>query len=108
MCDYSAAACLLDANKQVIYARDARGRVIARQLLGIDEKERLVSFTVYPLETGPGLQKAFLEYDKALAAQLGIQCYAKDDEDRYELAIILANHAWDDGAWDLEEAGLPA
>jgi hypothetical protein len=107
LCDYSAAACLLDANKQVIYARDARGRVIARQLLGIDEKERLVSFTVYPLETEKGLQKAFLEYDKTLASKLGLERY-QDDDAGYDLTIILASYAWDDGAWDLDEAGLVA
>lgn len=108
LCDYSAAACLLDANKQVIYARDARGRVLARQLLGIDEKERLICFTVYPLETDSGLQKAFLEYDKALSTQLGISCYQHDDGDDYDLAIILANYAWDDGAWIPDAAVLAA
>lgn len=108
LCDYSAAACLLDANKQVIYARDARGRVLARQLLGIDEKERLICFTVYPLETDSGLQKAFLEYDEALATQLGIPRYQHDDGDGYDLAIILANYAWDDGAWIPDAAVLAA
>jgi hypothetical protein len=107
LCDYSAAACLLDANKQVIYARDPRGRVIARQLLGIDEKERLVSFTVYPLESEKGLQKAFLEYDKTLASKLGLDRY-QDDDAGYDLTIILASYAWDDGAWELDEAGLAA
>jgi hypothetical protein len=49
---YSAAAITLDINKQVVYARSATGRVVARQLLAIADDDRLVCFQVYP--TGAG------------------------------------------------------
>ena len=44
---YSAAAAALDANKRVVYARDAEGRVIARQLLAWSEDDRVVCFHRY-------------------------------------------------------------
>jgi len=53
VCDYSAAAVVLDVNKQVVYARNRRGSVIARQLLALSEDDRLVAYDVYPRST-PG------------------------------------------------------
>ena len=41
---YSAAAALLDVNKQVLYARDEQGTVIARQLVAISDDNQLVPF----------------------------------------------------------------
>lgn len=99
LCDYSAVACLLDANKQVVYARDASGRVLARQLLAIDERDRLVCFSVYPLNAGAPLLHAFHAFGEAMATSLGIEVYRHDDDDGYEVAIVLAEHWWDDGVW---------
>jgi hypothetical protein len=99
ICDFSAVACLLDANKQVVYARDAAGRVLARQLLAIDERERLICFAVYPANACPALLRAFHAFDKAMAASLGIGIYRHDDDDGYDVAIVLAEYWWDDGAW---------
>jgi hypothetical protein len=95
ICEYSAVACLVDANKQVAYARDAAGRVVARQLLAIDTRDRLVCFAVYPAILLP----AFREFDERLAQALGVEVY-RDDGDGYDVEIILANEWWDDGAWD--------
>jgi DNA-binding transcriptional ArsR family regulator len=39
LCAYSAAAALLDVNKQVLYARDRQGRVVGRQLLAVADDE---------------------------------------------------------------------
>ncbi|NHZ62210.1 hypothetical protein [Massilia genomosp. 1] len=102
LCDYSAVACLLDANKQVVYARDAAGRVLARQLLAIDERDRLVCFSVYPLNANAALLRAFHAFDQAKAASLGIDIYRHDD-DAYDVAIVLAEHWWDDGVWQDRE-----
>ncbi|UOD32801.1 hypothetical protein INH39_14715 [Massilia violaceinigra] len=99
LCDYSAVACLLDANKQVVYARDAAGRVLARQLLAIDERDRLVCFSVYPLNANAALLRAFHAFDQAMAASLCIDIYRHDDDDAYDVAIVLAEHWWDDGVW---------
>jgi hypothetical protein len=101
LCDYSAVACLLDANKQIVYARDPSGRVLARQLLGIDEQDRLVCFAVYPLTADPALVRAFHAFDLSLARALGIEVYAKTEGAKdYDIAIILAQDWWDDGVWD--------
>lgn len=103
LCDYSAVACLLDANKQVVYARDAAGRVLARQLLAIDEGDRLVCFAVYPPNANEALLRAFHAFDQAMAASLGIDIYRHDDDDAYEVAIVLAEHWWDDGLWQEQD-----
>ncbi|RSZ56973.1 hypothetical protein HF313_05060 [Massilia atriviolacea] len=107
-CDYSAVACLLDANKQVVYARDAAGRVLARQLLAIDERERLVCFSVYPINAGVPLLRAFHAFGEAMAASLGIDIYRHDDDDGYEVAIVLAEYWWDDGVWQDRDSYAPA
>ncbi len=99
LCDYSAVACLLDANKQVVYARDGAGRVLARQLLAIDERDRLVCFSVYPPNANAALLRAFHAFDQAMAASLGIDIYRHDDDNAYDVAIVLAEHWWDDGVW---------
>lgn len=105
LCDYSAVACLLDANKQVIYARDASGRVLARQLLAIDERDRLVCFAVYPVTANKALVGAFDECGRSLAHTLGIEMYRDQEHGKYDIAIILAESWWDDGVWEPETAG---
>jgi len=42
--EHSAAAVMLDINKQVVYARNEKGAVVARQLLAISEERNLVAF----------------------------------------------------------------
>lgn len=100
LCDYSAVACLLDANKQVIYARDASGRVLARQLLAIDERDRLVCFAVYPVTADKALVRAFDEFGRSLAQSLGIEMYRNQAGESYDIPVILAQHWWDDGVWE--------
>lgn len=99
LCEYSSVACLVDANKQVAYARDATGRVVARQLLAIDECDRLVCFEVYPSTASASVQQAFRQFDAALARSLALETYRNDDIDPYEIEIILAVEWWDDGQW---------
>jgi len=95
---YSAAAALLDVNKQVLYARDGHGSVIARQLVAISETDQLVPFSVYPQSTPIWLQLAFDQYDTELAAALGIP--RVDPTERYSVENVLSHDWWDDGAWD--------
>jgi hypothetical protein len=97
LCDYSAVACLLDVNKQVLYARNAKGRVLARQLIAIDERDRLVCFDVYPVTAGDALRAAFKAHNAALAQSLGIEMYRNLAGDCYDIPVILAQHWWDDG-----------
>jgi len=93
----SAAAVVLDINKQVLYARDDRNAVLARQLVAISDDEQLVPFSVYPLSTPPGLLRAFREVDRQLAAALAIEQVSADQ--RYSIENILSQEWWDDGAW---------
>ncbi|HEC84035.1 MAG TPA: hypothetical protein ENI48_02180, partial [Thioploca sp.] len=51
LCTDSAVAVVLDVNKQVLYARDENGVVLARQLVAISKDEQVVAFEVYPLNT---------------------------------------------------------
>ncbi|MES2041208.1 MAG: hypothetical protein V4495_25600 [Pseudomonadota bacterium] len=98
-CNYSAVACLLDANKQVIYARNEKGRVIARQLVAIDEKDRLFCCDVYPYQCSPAMQAAFKSYDQELADLLGIKLYREEAGSNYDVVTVLAQGWWDDGPW---------
>lgn len=98
---YSAAAVVLDINKQVVYARDASGAVLARQLLAVDENDRLVCFSIYPLNVKPELAALLAEYDRLLSEALGLPPYDPHDEQDYTIAHILSHAWWDDHAWDL-------
>lgn len=95
---YSAAAVLLDINKQVLYARNEQGVVTARQLLAISDKDELVPFAVYPQSAPPSVQRAFDRYDTELASALGIA--RVDSTEAYEIENVLSQDWWDDGAWD--------
>jgi hypothetical protein len=94
---YSAAAALLDINKQVLYARSEEGVVVARQLLAISDNDELVPFGVYPESAAPVWQ-AFDLYDSELAAALGIA--RVDPTHAYEIENVLSQEWWDDGVWD--------
>ena len=98
LCDYSAAAVVLDVNKQVLYAVNSKGTVLARQLLAISDADTLVSFCVYPLRTSANLKELFREYDLRLAESLGIPL--ADSESDYDIAPILSQQFWDDGVWE--------
>jgi len=99
ICDYSAAAVVLDINKRVLYARDSGGRVLARQLLAISRDDTLVPFKVYPESCPQALQSVFLDYDLAFAEALGLPLSEGPEEPEVEL--VLSTDFWDDGAWEL-------
>jgi hypothetical protein len=102
---YSAAAIALDVNKQVVYARDTSGTILARQVLAIAEDDRLVCYLVYPRNARIELRDAFRNYDLRLAEALGISIYDPDAEPQCpepEVASILSRSFWDDGAWNLD------
>ena len=99
---YSAIAVLLDANKQVLYARDHRGRVVARQLVAISDDDRLVCFHVYPAGLGEHKRALFREYDLAWAKALGLPVY-KWTEEGYCVSSTLSNRWYDDGIWEVNK-----
>lgn len=103
--DDDAAGIALDVNKRVIFARDEADRVVARQLVAVSEADTLVCFHVYPVGSPEPIQRAFAEYDRALAEHLGVPIHREDPDgpgDSYEIASVLSASFWDDGAWDLE------
>jgi len=106
-CDYSAVAVALDVNKQVVYARNRRGSVIARQLLALSEDDAVVAFAVYPLSAPAAVRRLFARYDRAFAAQLGLPLRrGAVGDDGYTIAEVISSDWWDDGAW--ESAFVPS
>jgi hypothetical protein len=97
LCDYSAAAVVLDINKQVLYAVESNGIILARQLVAISDADTLVPFYVYPLRTSESLKELFREYDLRLAESLGIPL--ADSKSDYDIAPVLSQQFWDDGVW---------
>jgi len=102
LCSDSAIAVLLDANKKVLYARDRRGKVVARQLVAIADEDRLVCFNVYPLSSAPEVKAAFRDYDHEFARALGVPLHDPGDEGGYRVSSVLATSWWDDGNWDFK------
>ena len=94
----SAAAVVLDVNKLVVYARNERGAVIARQLVAISEDDTLVCFHVYPLASGAAVKAAFAEFDRLLAAALGSPIHGDCE---YEIPNLVSHDWWDDGNWQI-------
>lgn len=99
---YSAAAVVLDFNKQVIYARDGRGTVVGRQVVALSEARQVVCFEVYPLDAQKHLGPLFAAYDRQWSAALGLPVYEADGDDEYDIAHILSHEWWDDRAWNLK------
>ena len=99
----SALAALLDVNKQVLYARNHRGVVVARQLIAKSDDERLVCFPVYPVACAASVKARFREYDLAFAQVLALPIYQAEEgcDDSYQVSCVLACDWWDDGSWDL-------
>ncbi len=101
---YSAAAIVLDVNKQVIFARDANGRFVARQIVALTESQKLAFYNVYP-DSSAELQRAFVDFDRALAEAMGVEILLKetgDDDDLEYVDTIIASDWWDDSLWNLE------
>ena len=92
---WSAVSVLLDINKQVIYARDSSGRVLARQLVAISSEQELVPFEVYPEVDEPMLD-AFRAYDHTFAQALGLEI-STDWES--EIEAVVAPTWWNDYPW---------
>jgi hypothetical protein len=93
---YSAAAVLLDVNKQVLYARDSQGTVVARQLVAIADDDHLVPFPVYPAAARSGLRREFDDYVRRFASALGIP--RLPNAAPYAVELVLARDWYDDGA----------
>jgi hypothetical protein len=94
---FSAAANALDANKLVVRARTAAGKMIGRQLLAISRENRLVCFSPYPRNLAPAVLRFFQDYDEVLASHLGIPLQRTRE---YAVESLVATEWYDDGLWD--------
>lgn len=88
----------MDVNKQVLYARNEKNEVIARQLIAISEEKKLVCFEVYPIGVDKEIKSIFRDYDVNFAKELKIDLTTNGE---YTIENILSENWWDDYAWDL-------
>ena len=105
ICSYSCASIALDVNKQVIYAKNSTGSVVARQIIAISEDNRLVCFSVYPEKAPPEVKKLFKNYDLRFAEALGVNVFlstGNENEKSYEIASLISQGFWDDDHWNLD------
>lgn len=97
---YSAIANALDANKRVLYMRDANGQFLARQLLAITKDRKLACFEVYQ-SGGCSDRQLILDFfsavDVAFAEELGVVIQV---EQEYEIEKVVCKEWYDDGIWN--------
>lgn len=96
---FATASNVLDANKRVIYARDAQGRTLARQLVAIAESGHLVCFQVFARKHHAAMRHLFAAYDHALAQMLRLPLWQSRDESAM-IAKLVCREWYDDGAWN--------
>ena len=96
LCAYSAAATVLDINKQVLYARDAKGMVVGRQVVGYAKDGKVVAFPVYPISAPAAIRTLFHDYDREFAAALGTSVIKASGEEGYTVEFIISNTWWND------------
>ena len=98
---HAAVAILLDVNKRVVFARNPRGRFVARQVIAISDDGKLVCYAVYTHDRAPGIEDAFERYATAWASQLGLPLAKGEDDVSCERVRPLTVKSWyDDGLWD--------
>lgn len=98
--NHSAFAVAMDANKRVAFARDEKGRFVARQVVAITDDERLACFRVYPLTCARELQAAFAEWNRMLASSLGVSVVSAAEEEEPAIELLVAERWWQDDVWD--------
>ncbi|GEP43769.1 hypothetical protein [Brevifollis gellanilyticus] len=96
---FSTAANALDANKRVLYARDAKGKPWARQLVAISESGHLVCFPVYARQQHAQMRDLFGTYDHTLAHLLRLPLWRTSSY--ADIAPLVCKDWYDDGPWTL-------
>lgn len=98
---HAAVAVLLDINKRVVFARNARGGFVARQVVAINDDGKLVCYPVYGHIKSAALHDAFERYAQAWANRLGLPLATGKDQDASERVRPLTVKEWyDDGLWE--------
>lgn len=96
---HNAVAVLLDINKRVLFARNAKGHFLGRQIVAISKHNALACHSVYPRSAPKPLQDLFALYNEDLAMQLSIPI-AKHDDYTQTVEPLVVREWYDDGLWD--------
>ena len=99
---FSGVANAIELNKRVVYARDRKGHIVARQLWAISEDYRLVGFDVYSTyasDERAGLEAHFAAHARQWARGCGLEL-----SDKGAIENLVAPNWYDDGvrAWEVE------
>lgn len=102
---HSSIANAVDLDKRVVYARDARGHFVGRQLWAVAQNGALVGFTMYSTlpqtakSERAALQRAFATHARNFAGWCGLEL-----ADEGEVAACAVGEWYDDGvcAWKIE------
>ena len=99
---FAGVANAIELNKRVVYARDKKGHIVARQLWAISEEFKLVGFDVYSTydaEKRAGLEAIFAAHARQWARGCGLEL-----ADAGEIEKLVAPQWYDDGvrAWETE------
>ena len=97
---FSSVANAVELNKRVVFARDAKNRVVGRQLLALSNDDQLLGFHVYASmaeENAAALRAAFGSYAREFAARVGVPL-----GDRGEIERLFVSDWYHDGTivWD--------
>lgn len=93
---FSVFANAADVNKRVLYARDARGKVLGRRLFCLTEAGALLAFHAYCHDAGSGFAEASADFARRLAAAMGTVIVGRGTVPR-----LLAPDWYDDGPVDI-------
>jgi hypothetical protein len=98
---HATVAILLDINKRVVIARNARGGFVARQVIAISEDGKLICYGVYSHTKETALHDAFERYATEWASRLGLPLAKGEDEVSTRRVPPLTVKTWyDDGLWE--------
>ena len=95
---YSAVANMYDINKQIIYARNGKGKVIARQLVALSREKHLVCFDLYPYQISEELRKKFFEFDREFSEKVGVPLFDEKEHREYQIENLVCRDWYDDEA----------
>lgn len=98
---FSSVANAVELNKRVVYARDAKGRVVGRQLLALSTEGKLLGFRVYTsldADESARLRHAFGIFARDFAASCGVE-----RADSGEVERLFVADWYDDGTLNWSE-----
>ena len=102
---FAGVANAIELNKRVVYARDRKGHIVARQLWAISDEFRLIGFDVYSTYSEQerlGLEAHFAAHAREFARSCGLEL-----ADTGAVENLVAPEWYDDGtrAWEADTDG---